>query len=600
MPERRDRQLVNRLLSDPVALTAYVLIGLQLIYRAVTISRSYYWQDDFRHLSLMREEGLTPSTLVRDYNDHLEILNNVLYWLLSRAPTTHFWPAVVVIMLLQVAASVLMWQLLRHLLVSRPSLLIPFAVFLFSPLMLVSTLWLAAALEMLWLQVAMLGALWCLFKWHDGGGRRWLVGTFVFHVVGLLAWEKSLVILPLMLASIVLIGMRGRPVRERLRTLRRHWGFWVGHLLVWVGYLALYLTVTDGSEKGLGSLGFSPFTAASRILFALFLPGMFGAPWTSTGADNTQYPYVNLAIRILAILAVLVLFALSVYVSGRNALEPWLLLLLYVAGDIALVLWGRAGFLELVARDPRYVADAVPVACICIALAFQGGRTDAAQREEEEEAPHASILSQPVAASLAVVLTASCLLTGIQLAPVVERTYSRDYVRTLLEEYDRYPGRAVVDTVTTPQIAFMNHSDLLEAVGQDAPFNKPSTRLFMFDSLATMRLVELKDLVVSHSGPKKDCGYPVGRKPVVIGELDEKYMRGDLVARVGYVTGVDARIRLRVGDHPWQQLRVTPGLGYAWFVIPQQSGEILVQAIGEEGVCISDIRVGQPWPAPSA
>lgn len=593
MDERRATRLLARLLKDPVSLTAYALISVQMVFRLVTVGRSYYWQDDFAHLVLMHDEGLKWSTVVRDYNDHLEILNNLVYWLLSRSPTTHFWPAAVVILVLQIAASFLMWQLLRHLLGSRPSLLIVFSVYLFSPLMLVGALWLAAAVQILWLQIAMLGALWCLFRWSATRERGWLLGTYAFHVLGLLAWEKALVVLPVMLAAHVLLAQRGSPLGARARTIARDWRFWGAHLFLWLGYLVLYLSVTDGSEKGLGTPGVNPVTAAMRTLFGMMVPGMFGAPWSATGAENTQYPTVSILVQVLCALAVLVLVGLSVFVAGRRALEPWLLLVLYVAGDLALLLWGRAGFLDLVARDPRYIADAIPVACVCVAVAFQRTRDDPCA----DEASRPIVITQPVSASLAVVLTASCLLTGIQLAPVVERTYSRDYVRTLVEEYDRYPNRAVVDTVTTTQIGYVTQSQLLRAVGEDAPFNKPARRMYMFDSLAAMRVIDLRELVISHSGPQKDCGYPVSSTPVDLGTLPPDDRRRDMVVRLGYVTGVVARIRLRVGRNPWQALQVRPGVGYAWFVVPNQSGRVQVQALGLVGVCISDIDAGQPWPA---
>ena len=65
--------------------------------------------------------------------------------------------------------------------------------------------------------------------------------------------------------------------------------------------------------------------------------------------------------------------ALTFRRNGTQALGPWLLVLLYVGAEaVALLLAGRTSFLLLVARDPRYVADAVPVVLIGATAAFLG------------------------------------------------------------------------------------------------------------------------------------------------------------------------------------------------------------------------------------
>ena len=47
----------------------------------------------------------------------------------------------------------------------------------------------------------------------------------------------------------------------------------------------------------------------------------------------------------------------------------------YVAADLALVQLGRTEYLYLVARDPRYVTDALVVVAIGVSAAFSGPRS---------------------------------------------------------------------------------------------------------------------------------------------------------------------------------------------------------------------------------
>ena len=67
----------------------------------------------------------------------------------------------------------------------------------------------------------------------------------------------------------------------------RRW-FWVAQFVVLSGYLALYLTLTDSrvvrADRGLD------VTRCSDLFLRTLLPGLFGGPWSGTGALNTVFP----------------------------------------------------------------------------------------------------------------------------------------------------------------------------------------------------------------------------------------------------------------------------------------------------------------------
>jgi hypothetical protein len=139
---------------------AALLVVVQLLWRTWAGFQGFYWQDDFIYLWQASRQPLTSEYLMQDYHGHLMPAQFLLVWLLTRlAPREHAM-SVLIVLLIQAAASVLMWVLARRLFGARWAALVPLAVYLFSPLTLTSFLWWAAALQALPLQLAMIVACW--------------------------------------------------------------------------------------------------------------------------------------------------------------------------------------------------------------------------------------------------------------------------------------------------------------------------------------------------------------------------------------------------------------------------------------------------------
>ena len=91
------------------------------------------------------------------------------------------------------------------------------------------------------------------------------------------------------------------------------------------------------------------------------------------GSASTIYTDTGPLLQALFAALALVTVAASLRRSGRAAWAGWLLVAGYVAADLALLLLGRGSYLLLIARDPRYVTDALPVVAIGVCAAFCGG-----------------------------------------------------------------------------------------------------------------------------------------------------------------------------------------------------------------------------------
>lgn len=574
-----------------VSLAAAGLVVLQFLVRLALVPQSYWWQDDFLHLETARRLGFTTDLLVRDYNDHLELVPNAVYWLLTQVTTDSFAPAAVVLLVLQLVASVLMWLLLREIFGDKPALLVPFAAYLFTPILLVPLSWLAAGLEAWPLQIALLGTALGMVRLGSGGGRGWLWFATAAHVFGLVSWEKSLLVLPAVLGIQLLVVDMGRPWRLRLHHVAAHRAAWLWQLGIATVYLLLYASVVDGSEQAPTQAEYG--RAVGDVVFRVLLPGLFGGPWRATGALNTIFPDPGQTLVVgFAVLAAGIV-ALTFRRNGIQALGPWVLVLLYVGADIALLLAGRTSFLLLVARDPRYVADAVPIVLIGATAAFLGASQ--IRRGQEAATPSPSLSSFAWPGVLAAALTVSGLLTTLLLFPTLTHDTTREYVSEVLARTDEEPAGSVVDTaVPTYVVAVADHRLVLSALGRSVGFDQPSTDMRIFDGRADLVPVRLVDPVLSVDGPGAACGWVVNDRDRVLAPIAVE--NNARLLQVGVLSGHEGVLTMTIGETV-QSMPVTPGLSTASFVFPSARGDVEARFETEAGepACISDLVYGMPW-----
>ena len=353
------------------------LIVGQGVVRGLVVAGSWWWQDDFVHLDSARRLGLSPDFLVRDYHGHLEPGQYAVFWLVAHIDPGSFVPAAVTLVGLQALASLLLFIVLVQLFGRSPWLLVPFAAYLFTPLGLATGSWFAAGLQAYPLQIALLTALLGLVRFEKSGHARWLVLSVAAHVLGLVFWEKAVLILPALLAIDLLVLSEGLSLRRRcLRLWERRW-YWLAQLVVLSGYLAVYLTLTDWrvvrADRGLDA-------TMHDLYLRTLLPGLFGGPWSGTGALDTVFPNTAPSLQVLFAVLTGVLVAASLVRRGRAACAGWLLCVGYLAADTALLVAGRGDYLGLVARDPRYITDALPILVIGVCAAFAGPSRGAATR----------------------------------------------------------------------------------------------------------------------------------------------------------------------------------------------------------------------------
>jgi arabinofuranan 3-O-arabinosyltransferase len=578
--------------GNAVVLIALGLVAGQAVLRTVVASGSYYWQDDFGHLELAHTLGLDRDFLVRDYSGHVEPGQYAVFWLISLFDTASFAPAVAVLVGLQVIASCLLLTLLRLLFGRSPWVLVPFAAYLFTPLGLATSTWLAAGMQALPLQISMLAAMVALVRFAGTGRIGWAVASWVAFAAGLACWEKAVLVLPALVALEVLVLAGGEPVRERLRRLGRQWWFWLVHVALLAAYVVGYLAITTSGEVG-APLQRSVGETLQEMFLAMLLPGLFGGPWDTTAAGNTIYSDTSWPLRVLFLVLALVVVVVSLVRRGRAAAAGWVLIVGYLVADTLLVFLGRGSYLNLVARDPRYFTDALPVVVIGVCAAFaapQGrrvrwgvGATDPSQRRQ---------LAVALVAVAAVV--ASSLVTVVKLAPLTQHQHARDYVEAVTRGLAADPGAAVLSSPVPQDVSLVvDLQGLLRAMGRDQQLDRPGSVPLLVDLYGALRPAHLIGVDLDQSGPVADCGWRVGRRPTVLVELDDRGAE-QRVLRLGYVAGAPGVITIDVGGVQ-QAVEHDTWIGEVFFDVTGQSGPVEVSAT-RHGLCVSEVQRGLPWP----
>ncbi len=360
-----------------VSVAAVAMIIVQLGWKAAFLSRFYFRQDDihFTEIALHSRLGWGYLTYVGSGHLHPGVL--LIVWVLARLALYNWGVAAAVLLVMLAIASVAAWRLLRTLIGSRPAILIPLALYLATPLTFANDSWWQSGIESAPIQAVIFLSLIAHIHYVRSGQTRHLVTAAAWLAVGLFFFEKAAVI-PVILFGVTAGFLVEGPLLVTARQcLRRYWRAWVTYVALVAVYgagLAYALqrsTVKPAPTSFSGSLAF-----AGDVVKDNLLPGLLGGPlkWWFTPGDAIAYSAPPTAFMWLALLIFAGLVAASIRTRSA-AWRAWAMLAVWVAvADIAPVLIGRlnnlGNFSWLFELDTRYVADAAPVAAICIALAF--------------------------------------------------------------------------------------------------------------------------------------------------------------------------------------------------------------------------------------
>ncbi|WBB48646.1 hypothetical protein O3597_26815 [Verrucosispora sp. WMMA2044] len=359
--------------TDRIRTAALAIIALSVLWRAQMASRGFLAADDYVMITQAAESDLTVGHLLTLYNNHLMPAGRLITWLITEHLGMVYWPYVLLMALGQAILGIAFLRLLRRLL--RPSwlLLLPLGALMFSPLTLEATSWWAVGVNMLPMQIAMVLAVSAQVSYVQTGRKRHLVTLALSVLLGLVFFEKAILVVALVFLLTAALYADGGFFRTIWTTIRRWWPSWLLLTALSLGFLAAYLSNSESSLRRPTSVG-EVFTFLTQMLGSTVMPGLVGGPWRWLGAgDGAPVAAPPELGRWVAWTLVVALIVATVR-RRRRAGRAWLLLgayLVLVAGMLAATRLGST-FSGVAGGVPRYVSDVVVVAAICLGVAVVG------------------------------------------------------------------------------------------------------------------------------------------------------------------------------------------------------------------------------------
>ncbi len=613
-----------------VTLAAAALILAQVLWKATFLSHFYFRQDDFHFTELALQRHLSWNYLSYVGSGHFHPGVLLIVWILSKGAIYSWDVASAVTIGMLVIASLAAWRLLRTLIGNRPAILIPLALYLLTPLTVPNDSWWQSAIESLPLQAVIFLSLTSHVHYVRTGRFRHVLAAAAWLVVGVFFFEKAAII-PLLLFGVTAAFLtEGGLAAGARQSLTRYWRAWLVYAGLAVAYGALLLDVLRSSTVQPGSASLtSSLIFSGDLIKDTLIPGLFGGPWSwyflpPRYGQAIAYAAPANQLAWLSVLVAVGIVAASI-MTRAQAWRAWAILGGWIAiADIAPVLLGRissfSGYADLFALDTRYVADAAPVAAICVALAFWPvvRPTPVVEAQEAGRAPrrpHEYFTSQTwrlAGLGLTVVLVIGSVYSvrtyeqATSFTNFLGRYYLANAQRALSAQLprstviiDRYMPIYVMvgpaylsDALQSAAIGPMATSASARQARWIAHPHGTINELGMFAPDGTLRRAVIQG-AASPQRPGNSC-WPARRGKIVVPLAVPAPGYTDML-RVGYLGGEAAA---------GQQVTVSYGSAGGQFVVRAGFNSVYIPVLGQyqrvtisvprpAGFCIGDVEVGQ-------
>lgn len=611
-----------------VSLAAIGMIVVQLVWKASFLSEFYFRQDDIHFTELAVNNSLSWKYLSYVGSGHLHPGVLLIVWILART-AVYSWDAASAVTLVMLAiASLAAWWLLRTLIGNRPAMLIPLAIFLFSPLTFPNDSWWQSGIESLPLQAVIFLALGCHVHYVRTGRARYLVAAAVCLVVGLFFFEKAAIVPVLLFAVTAGFLVDGRLAISARTSLLRYWRAWALYVAIVAVYGVVLLEALRSSTVKAGSLPLaSSLTFSGDLITHSLVPGLLGGPWnwfmSSDGAVAYAEPPSGLAW--LAGAAVLAIIVTSV-MTRRRAGRAWATLAIWVLlADVAPVLLGRVsslgpGMAGLIGWDTRYVADAPAVAAVCVALAFWP--VIRPQDDKRASGTPREFFTGPVWRAAAFGLTGVLLIGSVvtvhsyQSATRAYNFFGKYYLANARASLaDVKPGSVIFnedvpgyvmlgkdiygpDSLQSAALGPMISSKVSREIRWTAHPSGTIDNLLMFGPGGLLHPAVVKG-ADSQSLPAGERCWPERDGRVVVRLAATPSPKFDDLMRIGYLAGKTAGGEDIAVSYGASQLQfvVVPGLHSVYLPVAGRANSLTLTVPGR-GICIGDAEVGSLQPAP--
>lgn len=565
----------------PQGLAAVLVLVVTAGWRGVLLEGSFFNQDDYYLTSrALAQTTWSWSYLMEPVAGHVMPMQHATHWLVGHHLPFDWQSVAFLILLLQLTCGIIAWHLLSHLLPDRWARVPLLALLMWAPLTLATTLWWSASMSLWPHLLSALVATLALVRERLGRGRSWvniplcLVACFFG-----LAWhERSVLIAPL-LVGMALALSPAEGWRRIPEALRRFWVLWAAYAVGMVAYLWLHVEITTVSPGVATARKYVELSIA--YVFENALPGLVGGPWMAEVRGGAVVPPVW--VSVLSGLLVLAVTLVLLRRGGADARWALLLLVTYLALDLALVLAGRVGFGRILGYDPRYASDLLLPTVLAVALALRNtgpGRSP----DHVPDADHGprgagrtSLLRRaggavPALVVTGIILVASSFGTAV-LVPHFQNPLDREYWTNVRADLAQDPSQVIVDEFVPTEVLLrlLGEEALASSVFAPLPetpvFDQPAAQLRTLSDTGRLEPVNLLLPQPMRRGPDPGCGYAVSDEPRKV--RLKAPITGRFVARISYFTDAPTDMSVAVGD--WEaRFRALEGPNDVWVVVPDQ------------------------------
>jgi hypothetical protein len=599
-----DRDESSGIAADPARVVALLLIAVAVVVRVVIAAQGFLANDDFVLAGQAMVMSL-PRYAFQLFNNHFMPGGLAIIWVSTHVYPLQYWPYAVLIGIGELAVGLTFYRLMRRLIGRGWRLLLPLAVLMFSPLTLEATTGVIVALNVLPMQIAMVLALGAMVAYARTGRKRHLISLAAAMIFGLMFFEKSLLIAPLVFVFTACLLVAGSFGRSLIETIRRFWPAWLVLGAIGGGYLALYLSFASSSTQNPGSAG-AVLHFLVQITVDTVSTSLVGGPWQWFPAgDGAALSAPSGGETVLSVIIVLVVMTASVILRPR-AIRAWLVAIFYVAMVGALIAATRLGTTfahGIEGLAPRYVADAVPVLALTIGVAFFGmaGRRDPVLGLAR--APAVRQRMPAFAAIVAVVLAISTAYTYANWTDVWSVKIGRNYLNTVQADLaNAKPGTVFFDeTVPAPVVMPLFFPDSLEShvfrpFKHQPTFVTETPQLSVFDNDGHIRPAFISG-VRAKPPTEKLCGYKVTNARATQVPFGVAVFYFAWAVQVAYIADGETTATLTFGTGT-RKFPVHTGRNQYFFLLTGGGDDKVELTVADPGVtmCTFDVAIGEPAP----
>ncbi|HET9895232.1 MAG TPA: hypothetical protein VFQ44_09890 [Streptosporangiaceae bacterium] len=620
--------------NNYVLVAGLLLVLAEIIWKAQLLSHMFFTQDDYVNLDIAITSPFSWHYLTLIGAGHFFPGVRAVAWVLARVSLYDWGLDAGLVLLLAAAAGLAALRLLRTLFGDRPAILIPLVIYALTPLTVPDLGWWWCAIESLPLQLAIFMALNSHVLYVRSGRGRHLAAAAAWLVVGMLFFEKAIVLAPLLFAFTAAFLMGARSwLAGALATLRQHIWAWLVYGVLMIGYAVLFIVAFSNSGQqatGPSSLS-AAWTFALTMVKDTLMTGALGGPWHWLPVQNGFYGLAAppAALVFLAGLAVVVVLIASIMLSPI-AWRAWAILIGWVVcADMLPIVFGRLypGLQNILGLETRYVADAACLLAICVGLAFlpvigSGQKEPAAVSDQTPVSSRGLLVAVVGEQRLRYVATAlvAAFLVGsiwsvrayesITPGPAVVRTYVANFKKAVrlaphdTKVLDQYMPQQLVEGAL-----FGKKGSAESAVIGDLARGKLAGRLTwignpvgtidglrMFGSDGRLYPAVIAGVYSVHRpGTGLSACWPERRGRVVV-KLQSRTSIFDYTLQISYIWGAAPRsVTVQYGNSA-QRLTVTKGVHSAYLPVHGHVTGFAISGLGGHGICVGSSEAGRLVP----